>query len=77
MRGPFCKINVRMLRETDAAVLVRTDDGHEVWIPDSQIHEDSEVYVGCGNDSRPLTLICTQWIAEQKNIEDECEEYEP
>jgi hypothetical protein len=77
MRGPFFKINVRMLRETEAAVLVRTIDGHEVWIPESQIHEDSEVYVGCGNDSRLLTLVCSRWIAEQKGIEDEGEEYEP
>jgi hypothetical protein len=31
--------------ETDAAILVELDDsGEEIWIPKSQVHDDSEVY---------------------------------
>jgi hypothetical protein len=74
MRGPFLKIaSTRALRATDAAVLVHIEDHGDVWIPQSQIHDDSEV-------SKPGDegdLIITQWIAEQKGIEDEGSEYEP
>jgi hypothetical protein len=38
-----------------------TDDG-TAWVPQSQIHEDSEVYQMGDSGS----LVVTRWIAEQK-----------
>lgn len=74
MRGPFLKIaSTRAITATDAAVLIHIEDHGNVWIPQSHIHDDSEV-------SKPGDegdLIITQWIAEQKGIEDEGSEYEP
>jgi hypothetical protein len=49
-------------KETGAALLCVTREHGEVWVPKSQIDEDSEVYKE-GTDGR---LIVTQWIAEQK-----------
>lgn len=54
----------KVLRETNAALLVRMDDGSEVWFPKSQIHDDSEVYKA-GTDGK---LVVTAWIAEQKGL---------
>jgi len=49
-------------RESDKAVLMAIDDIGEVWLPKSQIHDDSEVWkVGQKGD-----LIVTTWYAEQK-----------
>lgn len=50
------------LRETDAAILVRFDDGVEAWVPKSQIDDDSEVYA----KDHDGTLIVTHWLATQK-----------
>lgn len=75
MRGPFLKIaSCSVISATSAAVLVRIEgyEGGNVWIPQSQIHDDSEVSkLGDEGD-----LIITQWIAEQKGIEGEGSEYE-
>ncbi len=49
--------------ETSAAILVNID-GEKVWLPQSQIHADSEVY-GKGHIGR---LVITRWIAEQKGL---------
>lgn len=60
-----------VLKDTGKALLVRVDEDdpvHEttddgtVWVPQSQIHEDSEVY----QEGDSGTLIVTRWIAEQK-----------
>lgn len=45
-------------RETEAAALVETDDGAEIWIPFSHIHE-------IHGDGR---LVVTKWIATQKGL---------
>lgn len=39
-------------------------DGDEVWIPQSQIHDDSEVYEVGGEGK----LVITTWLAEQKGL---------
>lgn len=36
--------DVEVLRETDKALLVSLDYGDEVWVPKSQISDNSEVY---------------------------------
>lgn len=55
---------VEVLRESDKALLVLVG-GEELWIPKSQIHEDSEVY---SLKSSPGTMKVTRWIAEEKGL---------
>ncbi len=50
-------------RETDAAILCVVE-GNEMWIPKSQIDDDSEVYKK-GTSGK---LIVTEWIALQKGL---------
>ena len=52
-------------RATDKALLV-VIEGDEFWIPQSQIHEDSEVF----DDGEHSTgvLVVTEWIAQQKGL---------
>jgi hypothetical protein len=38
------------------------EDGEQVWIPKSQIHDDSEVYKR-GTEG---VLVISEWIVEQK-----------
>jgi len=38
--------------------------GEEVWIPTSQVHEDSEVYK-TGTEG---TLVIPRWVAEMKEL---------
>jgi hypothetical protein len=49
--------------ESENAILVEVE-GEKVWLPKSQIEEDSEVY-GKGHTG---TLVITEWIAKQKGI---------
>jgi hypothetical protein len=59
-------VEVEVLRESEKALLVRPRDGDEdVWIPKTQIHEDSEVF---SLKSSPGTMMVTRWIAEQKGL---------
>lgn len=52
------------IHETDKAILVRLDSGEELWIPNSQVHEDSDVYgVGDAGD-----VIVSSWWARQKGL---------
>ena len=60
-----------VLKDTGKALLVRVDESDPVnettddgtgWVPQSQIHEDSEVYQMGDSGS----LVVTRWIAEQK-----------
>jgi hypothetical protein len=50
--------------ESDKAIKVELD-GAAVWVPKSQIHEDSEVY---SKKSGGGTLIVTRWWAEKKGL---------
>ncbi len=60
-------LNVEVLRVTDRAILVSTDDADDdIWIPKSQIDEDaSEVKLEEGESG---VLAISQWIAEQKGL---------
>lgn len=53
-------------RETDAAILVRTRDADaewaEEWIPKSQVHDDSEVYL----KGHTGVLTVTGWFARKR-----------
>lgn len=50
-------------RETDKAILVEIK-GEELWIPKSQIHDDSEVYAS-GHTGK---LVISEWIAREKSL---------
>lgn len=52
-------------RSTEKALLCRIA-GEEVWIPHSQIHEDSEVYESGGEG----VLVIPRWLAEEKDLEE-------
>ena len=61
---------VRVIRETEKAILVEVWHGpaggevpEEVWVPKSQIDDDSEVY---SLKSGPGKLLVTAWLARQK-----------
>lgn len=56
--------NVRALRATELALKCNIDGEEEVWIPQSQITSDSEVWRE-GDEGK---LVVTRWIAEQKNL---------
>ena len=55
--------DVECIAETGLAILC-VIEGEEIWIPQSQVSEDSEVYsVGdCG------TLIISKWLAKKKGL---------
>jgi hypothetical protein len=55
--------NVTVLRETEKAILCEID-GKQVWLPKSQIHDDSEVYK-MGTEGE---LVISQWLAEEKDL---------
>ena len=54
---------VRAIRATDSALLV-VIDGQQVWIPQSQIDDESEVYAE-GDEGE---LVVSEWIATQKDL---------
>jgi hypothetical protein len=51
------------IKATSKAILVVIDD-EQHWIPQSQVHADSEVY----NHGDEGTLVITEWIAKQKGL---------
>jgi hypothetical protein len=57
------EIDTPVAGETSKALLVEFE-GEKVWIPRSQIHDDSEVYA----EGHTGTLIVSRWIAEQKGL---------
>ena len=57
--------DVGVVRRTDSALLC-VIDGKEVWIPVSQIDDDSEVFDDGENGEGKLVI--TEWIAIQKGL---------
>lgn len=55
--------NVTVRRETELALLCVIDE-ELVWIPKSQIHDDSEVY----RKGTEGTLVIPEWLALDKGI---------
>lgn len=51
-------------RETEKAILVVLPDHDEMWIPKSQVHDDSEVYQENDNG----TLIVSRWFADKEGF---------
>jgi hypothetical protein len=63
VRGPTVEFTAKAIKSTDAAVLCEID-GEEMWIPQSQIHDDSEVWKE-GDEGK---LVVSQWIAKKKDL---------
>lgn len=56
---------VLALRETDKALLVDFG-GHEVWVPKSVIHDDSEVFDADKNAEGALVLL--EWWCDRQGL---------
>ena len=55
--------NCVVIKQTEKAILVESTDFEEPeWIPQSQIHEDSDVW----KDRQKGDLIVKMWFAEKK-----------
>jgi len=55
-------IGIRL--STSKLALLVAVDGKSVWIPQSMIHDDSEVYKG----DTAGTLIVPEWLAREKGL---------
>lgn len=51
-------------RDSEKAIFVSVDGKDPIWIPKSQIDDDSEVYEA-GTSGK---LIVTEWIAKEKGL---------
>lgn len=56
--------DIKVVKESPKALLCLIN-GEEVWIPKSQIDEDSEVW---NEKTSGGTLIITEWIAKEKGL---------
>jgi hypothetical protein len=55
-----------LIADTGKAILVQFGIADcQEWIPESQIHEDSELYSGC-DIGRTGAVVVTEWFARQK-----------
>lgn len=61
---PHSMGQVTVTGSTENGLWVYVDDlGEEVFVPHSQIHDDSEVWE---DDTEPGELVVTVWLAEQR-----------
>lgn len=56
--------NGAVKRTTDLALLVTLDTGDEIWIPKSQICDNSEVY----EDEQEGDVVVSAWWAEKNGL---------
>lgn len=63
VRGPTAEFEAKVIKSTEKALLCLIE-GKEVWIPKSQIHDDSEVY----DDDHEGKLVVSEWIAKEKEL---------
>jgi hypothetical protein len=54
-----------IIKTTDKAINVRLDGVGTIWIPESVVHDDSEVFKGCDGSG---DLIVLSWWAEQEGL---------
>ena len=56
-----------VIRATDKAILVECPDfDSDIWIPKSQVDDDSEVWGDTADGRGTGTLVVSRWYAEQK-----------
>lgn len=59
----YCEIDVEVIAQTDKGLLI--DDGdNRVWIPKSEVRDDSETY----KKGDAGTMILATWIAKEKGL---------
>lgn len=58
-------IHVTLKAKSAKAILVEDEDGNEVWSPNSQIDDDSEIWEDSekGEEGK---LVISEWLATQK-----------
>jgi hypothetical protein len=56
--------DVHCKAQTDLAILCEGVTEDDVWVPKSQVHDDSEVY----KKDTDGTLIVSRWWADQKGL---------
>jgi len=60
------RCQARVIRATDKALLCELETGDEKWIPQSMIHDDSEVYDDGDNSEGELVLH--EWFASKAGL---------
>ena len=61
--GTYLLVDIQVITQTGKAVLVRSMEfNDEFWIPQSQIHEDSDVW----KTGQEGDMLVTEWLAIQK-----------
>lgn len=55
--------NVRIGKETEKAMFVTLENGEEMWMPLSQVHE-----IHRATDDKPASIVVSEWIAKQKGL---------
>ncbi len=62
----------RVIKSTKLALLFRLDkpvfDEHEIWVPKSGVHDDSEVWK---EDQEPGKVVVKLWFARRNGLEEE------
>jgi hypothetical protein len=64
MADTSCEVkNIDIVRETNAAVQIRTKTGYELWIPFSQVHKLTR------SPTAGMSSVCMEtWIAKKKGL---------
>lgn len=60
----YIELEVRVVTNTDKAVLVRLEDGEETWIPWSQVEDNGEGF-RFGYEG---PMYVTEWFAEKEGL---------
>lgn len=55
----------KIIATTDKAIRVELDTTHTLWVPESVIHDDSEVFKGCDGAG---DLVVKAWWAEKQGL---------
>lgn len=58
------QLSCRCIGSTDKAIKIRTVDGRETWIPQSQIHDDSEVW----KQDQEGRLVIPEFVAASRGL---------
>jgi hypothetical protein len=56
---------VKATRFSEKAMLVRLKDGSERWVPNSVVHDDSEVYNAANAEGK---LVVHMWWAQKEGL---------
>lgn len=58
-----------LINETQDAILVQLDGASgPLWVPKSQLHDDSEIYGGDDGEGQSGQLVTSTWWAEKRGL---------